>query len=60
METYLAYFDETGDDGMVKYSCDHFVLTSVYMPIASWQTNFDAFRAIGAVRVVSSLMGRVG
>ena len=46
METYLAYFDETGDDGMVKYSCDHFVLTSVYMPVASWQTNFDAFRAM--------------
>ena len=46
METYLAYFDETGDDGMVKYSCDHFVLTSIYMPADCWQRNFDTFRAM--------------
>ena len=32
METYLVYFDETGDDGMVQYSSEHFVLTSIYMP----------------------------
>ena len=46
METYLAYFDETGDDGMVKYSCDHFVLTCIYMPADRWQANFDAVRAM--------------
>lgn len=40
MDTYLAYFDETGDDGFVNYSCDHFVLTSLYMPADRWQDNF--------------------
>lgn len=42
METYLAYFDETGDDGLIKYSSDHFVLTSLYMPSSKWQENYDA------------------
>lgn len=41
METYLVYFDETGDDGLVQYSCDHFVLTSIYMPAEKWQGNFN-------------------
>lgn len=44
METYLAYFDETGDDGLVKYSCDHFVLTNCYMPASKWQENYNALR----------------
>lgn len=44
METYLVYCDETGDDGMVQYSSDHFVLTSIYMPVEKWQYNFDLFR----------------
>lgn len=44
METYLAYFDETGDDGLIKYSSDHFVLTSLYMPSSKWQENYDALR----------------
>jgi len=44
METYLVYFDETGDDGLTKCSCDHFVLTCIYMPAGKWQENFDAMR----------------
>lgn len=44
METYLAYFDETGDDGLIKYSSDHFVFTSLYMPSSKWQENYDALR----------------
>lgn len=44
METYLVYCDETGDDGLIQYSSDHFVLTSIYMPAEKWQTNFDIFR----------------
>ena len=44
METYLAYFDEPGDDGLIKYSSDHFVLTSLYMPSSKWQENYDALR----------------
>mgnify|MGYP002624369140 CR=1 FL=1 len=44
METRIAYFDETGDDGIVSTSSDIFVLTSLYMPTAVWQRNFDAMR----------------
>ena len=32
MKTYIAYFDETGDDGVTINSSDHFILTSLYMP----------------------------
>lgn len=44
METRIAYFDETGDDGIVSTSSEIFVLTSLYMPVASWQKNFDTMR----------------
>ena len=30
METVIAYFDETGDDGLVNSSSQDFVLTSIY------------------------------
>lgn len=46
MDTYIAYFDETGDDGVTKSSCDHFVLTSIYMPAVEWQSNFNKVRAL--------------
>lgn len=46
METYLAYFDETGDDGLVKYSSDHFVLTSMYMSADKWQDNFNILQTL--------------
>lgn len=35
MKTYIAYFDETGDDGVTMNSSDHFILTSLYMPAES-------------------------
>lgn len=44
MESYLAYFDETGDDGIGNTSTDHFVLTSIYMPANRWQDNFEKLR----------------
>ena len=44
MNTYLAYFDETGDDGVTTASSDHFILTSVYMSAERWQSNFDKMR----------------
>jgi len=44
METYVAYFDETGDDGSTTASSDHFILTSLYMPVSSWQNNFDIMK----------------
>ena len=40
-ETYIAYFDETGDDGNNTNSSDTFLLTSIYMPVNSWQRNYD-------------------
>jgi hypothetical protein len=45
MDTYIAYFDETGDDGVSSASSDHFVLTSIYMPVMEWQSNFNKIRS---------------
>lgn len=46
MNTYLAYFDETGDDGLTLLSSDHFILTSLYMPAEKWQSNFDKIKQL--------------
>ena len=46
MKTYIAYFDETGDDGVTTNSSDHFILTSLYMPAESWQQNFEKMRIL--------------
>ena len=46
MNTYIAYFDETGDDGIVTTSSDHFILTSLYMPAESWQQNYNLMRSL--------------
>lgn len=45
MDTYIAYFDETGDDGVTTASSEFFVLTSLYMNSNKWQENFDKIRA---------------
>ena len=45
METYLVYFDETGDDGANTLSSKQFVLTSVYLDINRWQDTFNDIRA---------------
>lgn len=37
---YIAYFDETGDDGYPKRETELFVLTSGYAHHANWQTNY--------------------
>lgn len=44
LQTRIAYFDETGDDGNKQSSSDTFILTSLYMPASSWQANFDMMR----------------
>ena len=41
METYLVYFDETGDDGANTLSSKQFVLTSLYLRMDSWQSTFN-------------------
>jgi len=38
---YIAYFDETGDDGFPKYSSELFVLTSIYSHYQSWKDNYQ-------------------
>lgn len=45
MDTYIAYFDETGDDGVTTASSEFFVLTSLYMGAENWQSNFDKIKA---------------
>ena len=45
METYIVYFDETGDDGANILSSKQFVLTSVYLDINCWQNTFNLIRA---------------
>lgn len=46
METYIAYFDEAGDDGITTASSSHFVLTSLYMPTSSWQSNYNVIKSL--------------
>ena len=31
METYIVYYDETVDDGIINKSSDDFVLTGIYI-----------------------------
>ncbi|SES63686.1 DUF3800 domain-containing protein [Anaerobranca gottschalkii] len=38
---YIAYFDESGDDGFPKYSSKLFVLTSIYMDVKAWKNNYN-------------------
>lgn len=38
---YIAYFDETGDDGFPTYSSELFVLTSIYMHHQDWKDNYN-------------------
>lgn len=38
---YIAYFDETGDDGFPTCSSELFVLTSVYMHHQHWKDNYN-------------------
>ncbi len=44
METVIAYFDETGDDGVINTSSQDFVLTSIYTKTENWQKNFNAMK----------------
>lgn len=44
METNLVYFDETGDDGLIKTSSETFILTSIYMKSEDWQSNYNQMK----------------
>lgn len=45
MDTHLAYFDETGDDGVLKTSSELFILTSLCMDSGAWRSNFETMKA---------------
>lgn len=45
---YLAYFDESGDDGFPKYSSKLFVLTSFYLHHQKWKENFELVKKLRA------------
>lgn len=49
METVIAYFDETGDDGLIKSSSEDFILTSMYTKSSNWQTNHNAMKNCRAI-----------
>jgi Protein of unknown function (DUF3800) len=38
---FIAYFDESGDDGYPVYSSDLFVLTSIYIHHSLWKKNYE-------------------
>ena len=44
MKTNLVYFDETGDDGLIKTSSETFILTSIYMKSEDWQKNYNQMK----------------
>lgn len=52
---YIAYFDETGDDGFPNYSSQLFVLTSIYLHFQSWKTVYEKI-----INFKKSLMTRYG
>lgn len=46
MKTNIVYFDETGDDGLIKTSSDTFILTSIYMESENWQNNYNQMKIL--------------
>ena len=46
MKTNLVYFDETGDDGLIKTSSETFILTSIYMKSENWQKNYNKIKLL--------------
>ena len=44
METAIVYFDETGDDGLISYSSQDFILTSICTKAGDWQRNYNIMK----------------
>ena len=42
---FIAYYDESGDDGWPKTSTDTFILSAVYMHHQHWKENFQRMHA---------------
>jgi len=43
---YIAYYDESGDDGYPRYSSPFFVLSALYLHYLDWQPIFEEVRAL--------------
>jgi len=41
---WLAYYDESGDDGYPQYSSPLFALSALYMHYTNWKANYEATR----------------
>ena len=42
----IAYFDESGDDGLKNFSSETFILTSLYMHASNWNDNFQLLKRL--------------
>lgn len=40
----IAYFDESGDDGIINYSSKTFILTAFYMHASNWNENYELIK----------------
>lgn len=40
----IAYFDESGDDGVVHYSSETFILSALYMHASDWNNNYQLLK----------------
>ena len=40
----IAYFDESGDDGLKNFASETFILTSLYMNASNWNDNFQLIK----------------
>ena len=40
----IAYFDESGDDGLINCSSEIFILTATYMHASNWLENYEKLK----------------
>ena len=40
----IAYFDESGDDGLLNYSSETFILTATYTHASYWNENYELLK----------------
>ncbi len=43
---FIAYYDESGDDGFPQYSSPLFVLSALYMHYQNWKDNYELIRQL--------------
>ena len=40
----IAYFDESGDDGLINYSSETFILSATYIHTNDWNENYNLIK----------------